>query len=57
MKKSVLYISLLLITSLFVTACGGSSVNEPPPPSPTAVSGSAISESQENKGMILQRLR
>ncbi len=45
-----------MITSLFVTACGGSSVNEPPPPSPTAVSGSAISESQEKKGMIPSKI-
>lgn len=41
MKKSILYITLFLITSLCVTACGGSSGDENQP-APTAVSGATI---------------
>lgn len=57
MKKSILYLTLLLITNLCVTACGGSSVNENPSPSSPAVqdssvSESAISENQQDKNTI-----
>lgn len=51
MKKSILYITLLLITSLCVTACGGSSGGENQP-APSAVSGNAISENKQDKGSI-----
>lgn len=61
MKRSILYVTLFLVIILSTTACGGRSASETPPPSPSAdkdsaVSGSAISESQINKGRISPRI-
>lgn len=49
MKKSILYITLLLIISLCVTACGGSSSGKDQSSS-AAVSGEAISETKQKNG-------
>lgn len=57
MKKSLVYLALLLITGLCMAACGNNSVHELTSPSPTVVPGSAVSESQKVITVIMVAVR